>query len=342
MAHIRNLLTDMESSFISIFLDAACRVAEVAESKLFVLLESTDGLRRVGGDKDLLNSFFAGKIGPQVADHVLRRPSKTDELTKSSVILEEQPEEEEESYGLYFKEEGRDRRHDGIEIASELKSYKHDLNGSKRKSSVNEHPPAKKIRCDDSNDVVLMGDVADDDDDDYRGNPTSTVTEVDDLEEGSEEINNGNEGNNDGDQTPTPECWDDRSLKRSSPEPRTSTTAFAIKKALTTNGALTTKESLTTKRDLKCHICPPHLARVWKRWDGLRRNIQASHERRIVCPDCDRGFATKWYLKKHKNKKQCYPRLAPVRKKCPFCPADSETIYTNEEFSMHNKLLHSE
>ena len=44
-ATLRNMLADMESAFISILLEAACKIGQVAESKVFILMESTDGLR---------------------------------------------------------------------------------------------------------------------------------------------------------------------------------------------------------------------------------------------------------------------------------------------------------
>ena len=47
-ATLRNMLADMESAFISILLEAACKMGKVAESKVFILMESTDGLRSVG------------------------------------------------------------------------------------------------------------------------------------------------------------------------------------------------------------------------------------------------------------------------------------------------------
>ena len=45
---LRNMLVEMESAFISIFFEAASQVAQVAQSKIFVVLESSDGLRLVG------------------------------------------------------------------------------------------------------------------------------------------------------------------------------------------------------------------------------------------------------------------------------------------------------
>ena len=48
-ATLRGLVTNMESAFLTIFLDAAAQVAQLAESKVFVVLESSDGLRYEGG-----------------------------------------------------------------------------------------------------------------------------------------------------------------------------------------------------------------------------------------------------------------------------------------------------
>ena len=45
----RGLMTDMESSFLAIFLDAMSQMAQLAESKVFVVLESSDGLRYGNG-----------------------------------------------------------------------------------------------------------------------------------------------------------------------------------------------------------------------------------------------------------------------------------------------------
>ena len=58
----------MENSFLSIFFEAASKIAESTESKLFFMMESSDGVRKIGGSHDLRKLYEIGQLSPQNTD----------------------------------------------------------------------------------------------------------------------------------------------------------------------------------------------------------------------------------------------------------------------------------
>lgn len=67
---IKMLVMQMESAYLSVFVDAASKLADLAESKLFVVFESSNSRRRIGGDDELAD-FKAGQLRPKITDERL-------------------------------------------------------------------------------------------------------------------------------------------------------------------------------------------------------------------------------------------------------------------------------
>ena len=64
-------MEEMENSFLSIFFEAASKVAESTESKLFFMMESSDGVRKIGGNRELKKLFQLKRLLPQKTDVTL-------------------------------------------------------------------------------------------------------------------------------------------------------------------------------------------------------------------------------------------------------------------------------
>ena len=58
----------MEASFLSVFFEAANKIANLTDSKLFFLMESSDGVRKVGGHKELKLAYELGQLSPRNND----------------------------------------------------------------------------------------------------------------------------------------------------------------------------------------------------------------------------------------------------------------------------------
>ena len=68
---IKLLATQMEAtetSFLSILFEAVSKFAELTESKLFFMVESSDGVRKVGGHNELKMAYEMGRLLPQNND----------------------------------------------------------------------------------------------------------------------------------------------------------------------------------------------------------------------------------------------------------------------------------
>ena len=61
----------MEASFLSIFFEAANKIANLTESKLFFLMESSDGIRKIGGHPELKLAFETGGLLHRSGDVLL-------------------------------------------------------------------------------------------------------------------------------------------------------------------------------------------------------------------------------------------------------------------------------
>ena len=70
-ASVKMLVSEMESAFLSVFFDAAFRMASLADSKLLVVFESSEGWRQISGDDSLLADFQAGQLFPRSTDKLI-------------------------------------------------------------------------------------------------------------------------------------------------------------------------------------------------------------------------------------------------------------------------------
>lgn len=61
----------MEASFLTIFFEAANKIANLTESKLFFLMESSDGIRKIGGHSELKLAFETGGLLHRSGDVLL-------------------------------------------------------------------------------------------------------------------------------------------------------------------------------------------------------------------------------------------------------------------------------
>ena len=64
-------MEEMENSFLAIFFEYTNKIAELTQSKLFVVMESSDGLRRIGGHTKLKRAFQSGALSGHQSDVVM-------------------------------------------------------------------------------------------------------------------------------------------------------------------------------------------------------------------------------------------------------------------------------
>ena len=79
-------IEEMENSFLTIFFEAATKMAESTESKLFFMMESTEGIRKIGGNKELKKLFYVGKLQPRNSDLTIGDDANVGEGVKNSEI----------------------------------------------------------------------------------------------------------------------------------------------------------------------------------------------------------------------------------------------------------------
>ena len=61
----------MENSFLTIFFEAANKITESTDSKLFFMMETSDGIRKVGGNRELKYLFRVGGLTPRDDDVII-------------------------------------------------------------------------------------------------------------------------------------------------------------------------------------------------------------------------------------------------------------------------------
>ena len=76
---LANRMEEMENSFLSIFFEAANKIADSTESKLFFMMESSDGIRKIGGCQELRELFQIGALLPQNSDVIMGEGSSSKE-----------------------------------------------------------------------------------------------------------------------------------------------------------------------------------------------------------------------------------------------------------------------
>ena len=61
----------MEASFLTVFFQAANKIADLTESKLFFLMETSDGVHKIGGNAELKMLFQTGQLMPKNDDVII-------------------------------------------------------------------------------------------------------------------------------------------------------------------------------------------------------------------------------------------------------------------------------
>jgi len=160
---IKQLVKQMESAFLSIFLDAASQMANLAESKLFVIFESSNGQRRIGGNDDLLAEFKVGQLLPRITDQMLERAGqnvRSDVLAKSGLhdqaACDEENEESSNSSelpcdlvdGESSTLVGKKRRNADAEIVLKTKRMKKGDGNCSKYNSIKLKGDGNEVNCD--------------------------------------------------------------------------------------------------------------------------------------------------------------------------------------------------
>jgi len=65
---IASQIESIETAFLAIFFEAASKMANLTESKLFVILESSRGGRKIAGDRQLKRAFKMRDLAPRIDD----------------------------------------------------------------------------------------------------------------------------------------------------------------------------------------------------------------------------------------------------------------------------------
>ena len=64
-------MREVENSFLTIFFEYTSKIAELTQSKLFVVMETSNGIRRIGGNKELKQAFLSGTLSYCQGDVVM-------------------------------------------------------------------------------------------------------------------------------------------------------------------------------------------------------------------------------------------------------------------------------
>ena len=82
--NLANRIEEMENSFLTIFFEAATKMAQSTESKLFFIMESSDGIRKIGGTSELKELFHVGRLLPRNSDVAIGEDAQIGESQSTS------------------------------------------------------------------------------------------------------------------------------------------------------------------------------------------------------------------------------------------------------------------
>jgi len=252
----------MESALVSIFIDAIEKVAAVTGFKLFLLLESPDGVRRLGGDGEMVDAFLKGPSVPEVSDQTVETREDSYEIGADC---------EEACCGLDSSDAGRRSRKRSSAVANQSASLR------KR----------KKIKVDDDRKISKTAESMTRKTSDTNPNPKTTQIKTDlDVEkvdnrssdrvvrtnEADLNVSSENDSSNSKDEETT---W-----KAGGPGFRST-------------------DTLNGKK--KCGLCPPENSKTY-RFKAYWAHKSRVHDRKQVCPRCNNGFSSPSQMKKHNCK----------------------------------------
>ena len=179
----------METTFLSIFFDAASKMAELTSSKLFFLMETADGTRRIGGHADMKAAFMLATLLPQPSDVIIDSEKDTDQTEVTEQPL---PRQSQELSNCVRKRRGNEEVTEPSAFAKRLK-----IRNGKKSSSASVY--VKLERMDDSFEMGAAVENGYDEGSDGEGGGAYEVDDHDDEGDGvAEDVVNGAADDDDG------------------------------------------------------------------------------------------------------------------------------------------------
>ena len=350
MATIKSMVTQMETAFLSIFCDAAMRVANLADSQVFILFESSDGCRHIGGDDSMLAEFQAGQLFPRTTDQLFEKAGKGVPLRTSGTFFDHKaPVERREaenteespiniSNGQAPALRRKRRQNWGAAAATEdvkikrLKkrneSDRRNIDdGSESDFEENDRSVLLKHNVENEEDLMLYHDVDDDNVEDAARDGASNSRE-NALSAGKKRNDNDDDVNDDVvDSLVDP--WSSL-LKKAKPDREWNDgdgddfaergDGVKVKKSCDQGGPRTERR--------RCGLCPASNTRTYT-LKSYHKHKAGKHDRKLVCPQCQRGFPSDYYIRKH----CCRVRKSYGPPAQSECPSDSASPLKNADSS---------
>jgi len=318
----------METSFLSIFLDAAMQVANLADSQVLILFESSEGCRRIGGDDSMLADFQAGQLLPRATDKLFEKAGKsiplrtsvmpgTDFDQRASQERQKEADSANQSSNYIFNGQEpallKKRRQNSDDAATTDVTIKRLKKGNETRfkkidkggeATVDENNRLEsrvlKLDVENEEDLMLHHDVDDDNHDEIARDGASNCLKENAFVNKSWNINDdaiddGDDENVDGpavDENDKPVIekeWNDGNINDS-----------AI------NGPTASLEVEKKERNVKMHgvvkrrcgLCPASNTRTYTQ-KAYQKHKAGQHDKKLSCSHCQKGFSSNYYLKRH-------------------------------------------
>ena len=271
-AVIKSIATEMETAYFSIIIEAALKMANISQSKLFIVHDSSDGLRHLCGDQDLINCFQSGDLIPQSSDELLNFKGPWEDHSDGSVSESGLFMSAEDDSG-YLREKSGHGKRSGMKRRSSLMRRDYVASETQKRRRLSKAEPEdaeiKPVLTLTENDF----DDDDDDLDDVDNDPLDSDFEI-------------------GKSPSSAAAGNDEPSRRKSSTSKSSSLVF-------------TKAShadFNTKR--RCKLCPAECRNTFT-LNAYGRHKASVHDRKVVCTLCNKGFATQWALDRHSRGSGC-------------------------------------
>ena len=274
-------------AFFSVIVEAAVKMADIAESKLLIVHETSDGSRRLAGHDDLIASFKSGDLVSRLTDSTYGKP--------------------EASFGVFVSS---DESKNGDRVRNHLKkraANHSEFPGSRKRRKCNE---MIEIDADDSasdikpalnneEDFELVEDGVEEilgveyEDSLLRDDPMTTADDLSSankysfsgsLIERTENVTDGGSHWGESDHQNKPPGRPKKGQIRVINPPKKSNQTQVVKK--------------------RCKFCPND-DRTLYTIGSYKYHVAAVHERKQACPFCDKGFKDRYHMKRHVNSGVC-------------------------------------
>jgi len=313
-----SIISEMETSFLKIFTNAAAKMADLTESKVFIVFESSDGSRQIGGNQELVTSFQSGYLLPQPTDEVI-----------GETTYQFQPKMNSESHRTSNSDHRIVNGFGGNKAGTKRHCGRGCCDGRKR------YRPAKEVEKVSSNKYLLkmkprwtMGEreqenVGDADivyagyfdqeanydskenfvdqgqDQAAENDPQENFNPNPDYDPKANYVNQDVDQDRDHDYDPTDNVVDEDqdsnidtktySDQDSDYNPKAEWQDVKTEKS--------SNNSHKKKERIRCELCPPN-EKTYTR-EIYRRHKAAVHEKKFECPICSKGFSSLYYLNRH-------------------------------------------